>query len=64
MAEFNSAEKMIIENVEILPSSVMTGDRNQQRYLYYQLQMSMRKAKRIDIIVSFLILPLIILITS
>lgn len=54
MAEFNSAEKMIIENVEILPSSVMTGDRNQQRYLYYQLQMSMRKAKRIDIIVSFL----------
>ena len=59
MAEFNSAEDVKtepakIENMEILPSSVMTGDRNRQRFLYYQLKMSMQKAKRIDIIVSFL----------
>ena len=32
----------------------MTGDRNRSRYLYYQLQMSIEKAKSIDIIVSFL----------
>ena len=54
VAEFNSAETILIDNMEILPSSVMTGDRNRQRYLYYQLKMSMHKAKRIDIIVSFL----------
>lgn len=54
MAEFNYAETVVIDNMEILPSSVMTGDRNRQRYLYYQLKMSMHKAKRIDIIVSFL----------
>lgn len=40
----------------IMPETtgVMTGDRNQSRFLYYQLKMSMRKAKQIDIIVSFL----------
>ncbi|MBQ7433075.1 MAG: DEAD/DEAH box helicase family protein [Lachnospiraceae bacterium] len=32
----------------------MTGDRNRNRFLYYQLKMSMRKADRIDMIVSFL----------
>ncbi len=41
-----------IETVE--PTDVMTGDRNRSRFLYYQLKMSMQKAVRIDIIVSFL----------
>ena len=35
-------------------TDVMTGDRNRNRYLYYQLKMSMSKADSIDIIVSFL----------
>ena len=41
-----------IESIE--PTDVMTGDRNSSRFLYYQLKMSMQKAVRIDIIVSFL----------
>ena len=32
----------------------MTGDQNQSRFLLYQLRLSMAQAKRIDIIVSFL----------
>ena len=56
MAQFDFAEK---ENgqwntVEVEPTDVMTGDRNQSRFLYYQLKMSIVNAKRIDIIVSFL----------
>ncbi len=46
-----------VENIDGIipePTSVMTGDRNPGRFLYYQLKMSMRQAKRIDIIVSFL----------
>lgn len=64
MAQFDSAEEVTIfgeqteniqlNNVVIEPTDVMTGDRNQQRFLYYQLKMSIRKAARIDIIVSFL----------
>lgn len=75
MAQFNSAEEMILpdehtnkvrmnmdaytdgiemDNVTIESTDVMTGDRNQSRFLYYQLKMSMMKAERIDIIVSFL----------
>lgn len=42
------------DKLEIEPTDVMTGDRNKSRFLYYQLKMSMLKAKRIDIIVSFL----------
>lgn len=42
------------DGLEIEPTDVMTGDRNKSRFLYYQLKMSMVKAKRIDIIVSFL----------
>lgn len=41
-------------NIIVEPTNVMTGDRNQNRFLYYQLKMSMAKADRIDIIVSFL----------
>lgn len=49
MAEFNIAKDLNIEYTD-----VMTGDRNQKRFLYYQLKMSILQAKRIDIIVSFL----------
>ncbi len=43
-----------MNEVFIESTDVMTGHTNQNRYLYYQLKMSMRKASRIDIIVSFL----------
>lgn len=62
MAQFDLTEKidtgeaqeiqLQIEGVE--PIDVMTGDRNRNRFLYYQLKMSMQKAISIDIIVSFL----------
>ena len=55
MAQYNSAEKLNGDNELVIESTdVMTGDRNQSRFLYYQLKMSMLKAKGIDIIVSFL----------
>ena len=38
----------------IVPTDVMTGDRNRRMQLYYQLVQSIAGAKRIDIIVSFL----------
>ena len=38
----------------IIPTDVMTGDRNRRMQLYYQLVRSISDAKRIDIIVSFL----------
>lgn len=49
MVEFNFAEELNVESTD-----VMTGDRNRDRFLYYQLKMSMKRAERIDIIVSFL----------
>ena len=52
MAQSNFEER--IDTYEIESTNVMTGDRDQSRYLYYQLKMSMAKAKQIDIIVSFL----------
>ena len=54
MVESDFAEKIEIEELQIESTDVMTGDRNKRRFLYYQLKMSMRKATRIDIIVSFL----------
>lgn len=48
------ADRIEVEDVIIESTDVMTGDRNQRRFLYYQLKMSMIKAERIDIIVSFL----------
>ena len=64
MAQYHSAEKAVISadqmdsiqlnDTTIELTDVMTGDRNRSRFLYYQLQMSMKKAERIDIIVSFL----------
>ena len=54
MAEYHIAEEVNGEVFEIETTDVMTGDRNQNRYLYYQLKMSIRNARKIDIIVSFL----------
>lgn len=53
MAQFNSAER-IEDTMMIEPTDVMTGGGNRNRFLYYQLKMSMMRAKRIDIVVSFL----------
>lgn len=54
MAQSNFAEKPEIDGLQIESTDVMTGDKNQNRFLYYQLKMSMSKASKIDIIVSFL----------
>lgn len=54
MAQFDFTEKIDNSELQIESTNVMTGDRNRSRFLYYQLKMSMRKANRIDIIVSFL----------
>ncbi|MDE7478027.1 MAG: NgoFVII family restriction endonuclease, partial [Lachnospiraceae bacterium] len=64
MAQFNAAENINIydgqteniqfDNTVVESTDVMTGDTNQSRFLYYQLKMSLMKAKRVDIIVSFL----------
>ncbi|MBD5513703.1 MAG: DEAD/DEAH box helicase family protein [Lachnospiraceae bacterium] len=52
--EINNSGLRETEELHIEPTDVMTGDRNRSRFLYYQLKISMKKAKRIDIIVSFL----------
>ena len=54
MAQCNSAKKRDAYELQIEATDVMTGDRNRSRFLYYQLKMSMLKADKIDIIVSFL----------
>lgn len=55
MAQSNFEEKIADEEIQQIDiTDVMTGDRNKSRFLYYQLKMSMAKAKGIDIIVSFL----------
>lgn len=54
MAEFNSAEKISANIVSVEPTNVMTGDDRRERFLLYQLKMSISSAKKIDIIVSFL----------
>lgn len=54
MAQSDFAETIEAETIEIERTDVMTGDKNKSRFLYYQLKMSMLKAKKIDIIVSFL----------
>ncbi|MCI8365916.1 MAG: hypothetical protein HFG34_13380, partial [Eubacterium sp.] len=43
-----------VDNTVIQTTDVMTGDRNRNRFLYYQLKISIMKAQKIDIIVSFL----------
>lgn len=54
MAERNSAKEITTADTTVKTTDVMTGDRDESRYLLYQLQESIRKAERIDIIVSFL----------
>lgn len=54
MAQSDFAENIENDGLQIEYTDVMTGDTNRKRYLYYQLKMSMLKAKKIDIIVSFL----------
>lgn len=54
MAQSDFAEKIEIDGLQIEHTDVMTGDKNRNRFLYYQLKMSMLKASKIDIIVSFL----------
>lgn len=48
------AQPVQIDDLMIEPTDVMTGGREQSRFLYYQLKISMMKARQIDIIVSFL----------
>ncbi len=50
----NSAVGPDLSGREIRPYDALTGGDNINRYLYYQLKMSMAKADSIDIIVSFL----------
>lgn len=54
MAQLDFEEKVEIEENCVESTDVMTGDKNTSRFLFYQLKMSMSKAKQIDIIVSFL----------
>ncbi len=54
MAQSDFAEKTESNELQIEYTDVMTGDKNRSRFLYYQLKMSMLKASKIDIIVSFL----------
>lgn len=54
MAQYDIEKDYIGDGYIIESTSVMTGDRNRERYLLYQLKMSIAKAQRIDIIVSFL----------
>lgn len=54
MAEYNIKKDINEEYVQVETTDVMTGDKNRNRFLYYQLKMSIQRAKKIDIIVSFL----------
>ncbi len=54
MAQPDFEERLDIDELQIEYTDVMTGDKNRNRFLYYQLKMSMLKANKIDIIVSFL----------
>lgn len=54
MAEFDSAQRINDDTVAVEVTDVMTGDRDKNRFLLYQLKMSIHEAKQIDIVVSFL----------
>jgi len=54
MVSDRQMDRIRVNGMDIELTDVMTGDRDQRRYLYYQLQMSLKKADRVDIIVSFL----------
>lgn len=48
------AQPNIEKEIEIQHTDVITGDKDKNKYLYYQLKGSISKANKIDIIVSFL----------
>lgn len=55
MAQSNFEEEITSQNNTAIDFiNVMTGDKDRQKQLYFQLKNSIDKAKRIDIIVSFL----------
>lgn len=54
MTQSDYTEQLENDGLQIEYTSVMTGDNNRNRFLYYQLKRSMLKADKIDIIVSFL----------
>ena len=54
MAQSNFTKKINNSDLRVEYTDVMTGDRNIDRHLYYQLKISIKNAKKIDIIVSFL----------
>ena len=55
MAQSNFEKKITSQsNTAIDFINVMTGDKDRQKQLYFQLKNSIDKAKKIDIIVSFL----------
>ena len=54
MAESNTSENIITDEYEFQETDVMVGDKDKRLQLYYQLISSIRKARSIDIIVSFL----------
>ncbi len=58
MAEFNFAEEEVRTaeplHIELEPCEAITGGREKNKFLLYQLKRSMRNADRIDMIVSFL----------
>ena len=54
MPQFDFVKTTDAGEFEIEHTDVMTGDRNKNRFLYYQLKTSMQTAGKIDIIVSFL----------
>lgn len=53
MAEYYFTQSLDLQD-NIEPTAVITGDDNYNKFLYYQLKMSLRQAQSIDIIVSFL----------
>lgn len=48
------AKEALQQEIEVEPISVITGDNNYKKFLYYQLKMSIQQADAIDIVVSFL----------
>lgn len=54
MTQRNLQENIQTESIQIDTINVITGDRFENRFLYWQLKDSINHAERIDIIVSFL----------